>query len=281
MPAALADDVDDVKAAVVRNYAALNAGDADAYVQLHSPNRSSFGGGGALLGRSDSLEDLENEKKNLQAQFDAGVKFNVQLRNPEVEVYGNAAVVTGYLVGTITSSDGTTRPTATRRSVVLIKQGDQWKAVHGHSSPLTITTPRIEDRFVGTWGFFSHEQRNAKGEVVPLENPLTGGVIMYTPAGHMAVQLIRGDRQKYAADQPTGEEAQAALATYLAYYGPFTVNEVDGTVTHHREAHLNPGSVGDVVRSYRFSGNRLMLTPPSRIVDGEELTPTLTWERIE
>ncbi len=135
---AMADDADDVRAAMLDHYAARNAGDADAYVQLHSPNRSSFSAGGGLLGRSDSLEDLENQKKNLQAQFDAGVKFNVQLRNPEVEVYGNAAVVTGYLVGTITSSDGTTRPTATRRSVVLIKQGDQWKAVHGHSSPLSL-----------------------------------------------------------------------------------------------------------------------------------------------
>ncbi|MEC4679823.1 MAG: nuclear transport factor 2 family protein, partial [Nitrospirota bacterium] len=81
-------------------------------------------------------EDLENQKNNLQAQLDAGVKFNVQLRHPEVEVYGNVAVVTGYTVGTITSPDGTTRQVANRRTVVLIKQGDQWKAVHGHSSPL-------------------------------------------------------------------------------------------------------------------------------------------------
>jgi len=164
---------------------------------------------------------------------------------------------------------------------VLIKQGGQWKEVHRHASPLTISTPRIEDRFVGTWRFVSIEQRNAKGEVVPIENPPAGGVLMYTPTGHMAVQLLRAGRQKYAADQPTGEEAQAALATYAAYHGPFTVNEAEGTVTHHREAHLTPGSVRDAVRSYRFSGNRLMLlTPPSRIVDGEELT-RVTWERIE
>ena len=133
---AIADDVDDVKAAMLDHYAKRNAGDAAAYVQLHSPNRSNFGGAGQLLNRSDSLEDLENQKNNLQAQLDAGVKFNVQLRHPEVEVYGNVAVVTGYTVGTITSPDGTTRQVANRRTVVLIKQGDQWKAVHGHSSPL-------------------------------------------------------------------------------------------------------------------------------------------------
>ncbi len=132
---AMADDVDDVKAAMLDHYAARTAGDADAYIQLHSPNRSNFGGSGQLLTRSDSLEAQRN---NLQAQLDAGVSFNVQLLHPEVEVYGNAAVVTGYTVGTDTRPDGTTQQATNRRTVVLIKQGGQWKAVHGHSSPLRL-----------------------------------------------------------------------------------------------------------------------------------------------
>ncbi len=133
---AVADDADDVKAAMLDHYAKRNAGDAAAYVQLHSPNRSNFGGAGQLLNRSDSLEDLERQKNNLQAQLDAGVKYNVRLLHPEVEVYGNVAVVTGYTAGTITRPDGTTRQATNRRTVVLIKQGGQWKAVHGHSAPL-------------------------------------------------------------------------------------------------------------------------------------------------
>ncbi len=274
---AVADDADDVKAAVRGHFVALNAGDVDAFIQYY-PSESSVFAGGGLLGRFHSLEERRND---FQAGVDAGQKLNLQLQHMEVKVYGNAAVVTGYLTGTDTAPDGTVIQTREQRTGVLIKQGGQWREAHRHNSPLTISTPRIEDRFVGTWRFVSIERRNARGEVVPFENPLTGGVIIYTPAGQMAVQVVRGGRQKYVADQPTGEEAQAALATYVAYHGPFTVNGVDGTVTHHREAHLNPGSVGDVVRSYRFSGNRLMLTPPSRVVNGEELTTTLTWERIE
>ena len=69
---AVADDAEDAKAAMLNHYAKRNAGDAAAYVQLHSPNRSNFGGAGQLLNRSDSLEDLENQKNNLQAQLDAG-----------------------------------------------------------------------------------------------------------------------------------------------------------------------------------------------------------------
>jgi len=130
---ALADDADDVKAAMLDHLAVRNAGDAYAYVQLHSPNRTIFGSAGQLLRKSDSLED---ERNDLQARLDAGVKWNLQLRHPEVEVYGNVAVVTGYNVGTITSPDGTTRQIATRRTVVLVKQAGQWKAVHSHSSLL-------------------------------------------------------------------------------------------------------------------------------------------------
>ena len=279
MPAALADDAEDVKKAVLATYAALNNGDVEAYVRLVVPEGTLYGGNGSFLQeRNNTTEAL---RANLQGMFDAGLKYDYRIRNLEVKVYGDSAVATGYVVGSRTAPDGVTRQVTLRRTMVWIRQGEAWEVVHVHSSPLTISTPRIEDRFVGTWRFVSIERRNARGGVVPFENPLTSGVIIYTPAGQMAVQLVRGDRQKYAADQPTGEEAQAALATYLAYYGPFTVNEAEGTVTHHREAHLNPGAVRDVVRSYQFSGNRLMLTPPSRVVNGEELTTTLTWERIE
>ena len=132
---ALADDADDVKAAMLDHLAVRNAGDAYAYVQLHSPNRTIFGSAGQLLRRSNSLED---EMNDLQARLDAGVKWNVQLRHPEVEVYGNVAVVTGYTVGTITSPDGTARPIANRRTVVLIKQGGQWKIAHRHLSPVRL-----------------------------------------------------------------------------------------------------------------------------------------------
>ncbi len=272
---AMADDVDDVKAAEDNYYAAMNSGDAHGWAQSRLSEESTrFGPGGALLEVFGSLEEQEQNRK---AEFDAGLKYNLRARHQDIRVYGNTAVVTLYGVGTV----GNNTQVNNRITRVWGKQGGQWKMVHAHLSPLTISTTRIEDRFVGTWSFVSIERRGPNGETIPFENPFTDGLIMYTPTGRMSVQLMRGGRQEYAGDRPTDEEAQAALATYTAYYGPFTVNEAEGTVTHHRQTHLNPGSVLDVVRAYRFSGNRLMLTPPSRVVNGEELTTTLTWERIE
>ena len=136
MPAVLADDADDVKAAVQRYYAALNAGDPGALIQLHAAGRTSFfGPGGGLLERFDSLEE---QRKSQQAAFDAGVKFNVQSRHLEISVYGETAVTTNYGVGTITRPNGTTGQVNNRITTVLIKQGGQWKVVHQHLSPVVL-----------------------------------------------------------------------------------------------------------------------------------------------
>ncbi len=130
---AVADDADDVKAAVQRYIATLNAEDANAYVQSRVPEYSVFAGGG-LLDRSTSLEEQRN---GFQGRIDSGIRISRQLRHLDVKVYGNAAVVTGYMLGTTTWPDGTTQ-LSSQRTGVWIKQGGQWKEVHRHSSPLTL-----------------------------------------------------------------------------------------------------------------------------------------------
>ncbi len=132
---AMADDVDDVKAAAQRLYAAWNAGDVGALMQHLVAGRTEFGPGGGLLERYDSLEE---QRKALQASVDAGYKRNLQARHIDVRVYGNStAVATNYRVGTITNPKGTTVQVNHRVTTVLIKQGGQWKIVHAHYSPLS------------------------------------------------------------------------------------------------------------------------------------------------
>ncbi len=132
---AIADDVDDVKAAMQRSPAAANSGDANTGVQSLLEGFTSFGFAGGLLERLD----LEEARKNRQAAFDAGLKFNVQDRHIEVSVYGNStAVATNYGVGRVTQPNGTTGQVNNRITAVLIKQGGQWKVVHQHISPVRL-----------------------------------------------------------------------------------------------------------------------------------------------
>ena len=275
MPAALADDAEDVKKAVLATYAALNNGDVETYVRLVVPEGTLYGGNGSFLQeRHNTTEAL---RANLQGMFDAGLKYDYRIRNLEVKVYGDSAVATGYVVGSRTAPDGVTRQVTLRRTMVWMRLGEAWEVVHVHSSPLTISTPRIEDRFVGTWRLVDFERRGLDGELRPSANSFSNGLLIYTSTGHISQQLTREGRQTFDG-RGSPEEAQAALYSYLAYFGTFTVNEAEGAVTHHRQAHLIPGRVTAGIRYYRFTGNRLMLTAPP---GGEDVTTTLTWERIE
>ena len=114
---ALADDVDDVQALELEHLAALNAGNVDGYVNHHAEGRNAFLPFGFL-----DTDTREEQRKNRQATLDAGIKINNLHRHLEVKVYGNAAVVTGYVLGTRTSPDGRSTQRVLRRSAMWIKQ---------------------------------------------------------------------------------------------------------------------------------------------------------------
>ncbi len=123
---AMADDVDDVKAAFLDFYASLRSGDVDGYIQHFSASgATAFETEGGLL----STSTLEELRRNRQAGASAGNNPNVQLRHMEVRVYGNTAVLTGYRVSPNDQS-------IARYTNVWVKEGATWKRVHRHASLL-------------------------------------------------------------------------------------------------------------------------------------------------
>ena len=130
---AQAGDVEDIIALEQGHYLARNNGDVDTWVQYHLPERDGFGPGGGLLSQGTSAEE---EKRSLQAQLDAGMKYNHRLVHVEVKIFGDTAITTGYVVGSATSPDGTTSQAMMRRTGVVIKRNGQWKELHNHLSPV-------------------------------------------------------------------------------------------------------------------------------------------------
>ncbi len=130
--ATIADDVDDVKAAVQSYFDAINSGNGAAVARHRIPEYSVFAGGG-LLDRSSSTAEQRDE---FQALTDGGRKLNLRIQHMDVRVYGNTAVVTGYLMGTNTTPDGTVLQSRQQRTGVWVKQGGQWKEVHRHAAQL-------------------------------------------------------------------------------------------------------------------------------------------------
>ena len=100
------------------------------------------------------------------------------------------------------------------------------------------------------------------------------GMIYYGPHGEMSVQIAPDVARTRAANVMTPDEAFLALKDYIAYFGTYSIDESAGTVTHHREATIQPGDAGDFVRRIEFIGDRLVLRPPHSTLE-------VTWERIK
>ena len=126
-----ADDVTDVRAAAEDWVAALNAGDAVALAPYYHAEETSFGGG-----PGDLLTEGTHTEAKMSAMFESGFKPDLQWRHLTVNVFGKAAVLTGYLAGSVTLPDGTVLQNSWRTSVMWIHQGDSWQVVHFHASTL-------------------------------------------------------------------------------------------------------------------------------------------------
>jgi hypothetical protein len=125
-------------------------------------------------------------------------------------------------------------------------------------------------RFHGAWRYV---ESTLDGKPPPGRDGGGKGIIYYDPSGAMVVQVAPNQARAKVGSEPTPEEAKAALAGYVAYFGTYSVDPRARTVTHHRQGSVQPGDVADLVRGYEFVGERLILSPPGS-------TYQVVWERI-
>jgi hypothetical protein len=142
------------------------------------------------------------------------------------------------------------------------------------------SSKKTQDPIAGTWKLISHEERRVDGSVIYPMGQDAIGYIAYDGKGHMSVQEMRYDRHKFASDNPleaTLEEKRTAFDGYLAYWGTYTVNEEEGSVTHCLEGSLVPNWVDTArKRFFTVSGDRLTITFP---MTGDTVSSLLIWER--
>ena len=109
--------------------AALNQGDVATLVRLNQPGGNSFYLDNDLLFPDPTQSEWEGA-------FAAGLHYAIQSRHEEINVFGQCAVVTGYLAGTITAPGGGTQRGSWRSSSVWINTNGTWRNQHVHLSPL-------------------------------------------------------------------------------------------------------------------------------------------------
>jgi hypothetical protein len=143
------------------------------------------------------------------------------------------------------------------------------------------TKVKLRDAVLGAWELVSYtiEDSPSGDTTYPLgRHPV--GLIMYTDDGYMSAQLMRPDR--FTADAPEGTAAaDSAFATgYLAYSGPFHVDEATGTLYHQVRVSLYPEWLGSTqLRCSHLEDDVLTLSGSNTSADGVTSTHTLHWKR--
>ncbi len=101
---------------------------------------------------------------------------------------------------------------------------------------------------IGAWKLESYEERPVDGSAPfhPLsDKPM--GIIMYTPDGYMSAQLMQQNRKNFESGDwfdGTDAEYKQEASTYIAYSGPFQVDEEKQTMTHSMSVSLFPNWTG-------------------------------------
>jgi hypothetical protein len=139
---------------------------------------------------------------------------------------------------------------------------------------------------VGTWKMAGVETRvvDGSGPVTYPRGKQPSGYIIYDAQGRMYVQIMNSDetRPPRKGEGPLTEKEQAqAFTTYTAYFGRYTVNEEDQSVTHHVEGSVSPRNIGNAMHRFvEVSQDRLSLNTLAKGPDGKERITLRMWERV-
>ena len=142
----------------------------------------------------------------------------------------------------------------------------------------------LRDRLVGAWELVDVVEVPEDGSAVrrPFgERP--AGFILYTPDGYMSAQIMRRDRPAAAGawTDLTAEECGQQAKGYLAYSGPYTVDEETGALTHTMAVSLFPGWLGQTQpRVAHLEGDALELSSAAPSwSDGVLVMTRISWRR--
>ena len=138
---------------------------------------------------------------------------------------------------------------------------------------------------VGTWRLVSRAVTLEDGTAV--QDPGLGttptGYLIYDSSGHMAAQMMKLDRPTEIDCGTSGAAPRnnsQSVNGYDAYFGEYTIDETNHTVTHHLEGALAAADVGkSLVRHFQVSGDKLTIFVRTNSPKEIQIR-TLTWERV-
>jgi hypothetical protein len=92
----------------------------------------------------------------------------------------------------------------------------------------------MKEAIVGTWSLLIDDAVKPDGTHAPNFGPNPMGLAMFGADGHFSVQIMRAGRPKFASNSRTtgtADENKAVVAGSNAFFGTYTLNEADKTLT--------------------------------------------------
>lgn len=151
--------------------------------------------------------------------------------------------------------------------------------------PGVASSRSLRETLIGAWRLVCSVETDVKTGAV--DRPLGDkpeGLILYTPDGYMSAQLSAADRPNFdSGDMYKGkpEEYVAAGLSYLAYSGPYYVDEANRIVEHEMFVSLFPNWKGQrQARIVKLDEKELRLSPNRPLMfNGSLKRATIIWKR--
>jgi hypothetical protein len=92
----------------------------------------------------------------------------------------------------------------------------------------------LKEQLVGTWSLVSVTAEGSDGSKSDRFGASPKGIVIFTSDGHFSLFQSRLEVPKIAANTPakaTAEEATAVMEASIAYYGTYSVNETEKTIS--------------------------------------------------
>jgi hypothetical protein len=159
-----------------------------------------------------------------------------------------------------------------RRSILIFSAAVAFGLVLATDS-VTAQTKTLKEQLVGTWTLVSFDSFDGSGAKVPnMEGRDLKGLVIFTDNGRMSVQYI-ADYPKIASKdrlKTTPEEEKAVAHGVLSYFGTYSVNEAENTMSYRIERSSFPNQVTgmDAKRVVTLTGDELKIDNPGRTAGG-------------
>jgi hypothetical protein len=157
------------------------------------------------------------------------------------------------------------------------------------SSPGSVVAQQksLKDQLVGTWTLVSVEDINPNGTKKQYQGANPRGILMLDAGGRYAWVEAPSNRPKLkgSREEATAEEFRAAVGTFVANFGTWSINEADKTLTRPMEGALIPNdegkdfmaefaclparSIGSCRETISLAGDELKITPSGSDCEAE------------